>query len=160
MRSLVFFLLAMPGCAALLFTPTTPLQTTAPGTTIVFSGTLENTGPDDVFLNDLVVDFAPPAATYLINDPNFFFATVPGVLLAGESYVGPIFSLSIAPNTPLGPYSGMATVLGGADEFAMTVIAVSPFSVTVANTVPEPATAGLFAAALVGCVLRRRVTAR
>ncbi len=148
----VFLLSALPASPALLFTLTSPAQTGQPGDTITFSGTLENNGLADLFLNDIAITFTPPAGTYLIEDHNFFFANVPGVLLPGETYSGPIFSLLIAAGTPVGTYAGSAAMQGGADPSALDALALAPFSVTV---VPEPATLTLLASALVALAARR-----
>ena len=147
-----FLLSALPAYSALLLTLSPPAQTRQPGATITFNGTLENTGLADLFLNDLVFAYAPPAGTYLTADLNVFFANVPGVLLPGETYNGPIFSLIVAAGTPLGTYTGAATVQGGADPFALDALATGPFTVTV---VPEPATFGLIAGALAALAVRR-----
>ncbi len=148
----VFLLSALPASPALLLTLTPPAQNGQPGDTIIFGGTLENTGLADLFLNDLAIAFTPPAGTYLIEDHNFFFANVPGVLLPGESYTGPIFRLLIAANTPLGTYAGLAALQGGAEPNALDQLANGSFTVTV---VPEPATLALIASALATLAARR-----
>ena len=149
-----FLLSALPAYSALVLTLSPSAQTGQPGEAIIFGGTLQNTGLADLFLNDLALAFTPPAGTYLIEDHNVFF-NVPGVLLPGETYNGPIFGLLIVAGTPLGTYTGSATVQGGADPFALDALATGPFSVTVA---PEPATLGLIAAALATLAARRAIS--
>ena len=155
LRLAAFLLSALPAYSALVLTLSPSAQTGQPGEAIIFGGTLQNTGLADLFLNDLALTFTPPAGTYLIEDHNFFFANVPGVLLPGETYNGPIFSLLIVAGTPLGTYTGSATVQGGADPDALDALAIGPFSVTVA---PEPATFGLIAGALATLAARRAVS--
>ena len=146
-----FLLSALPAYSALVLTLTTPAQTGQPGDTITFHGTLENNGLADLFLNDIAITYTPPVP-YLIEDHNFFFANVPGVLLPGQTYNGPIFSLIIAAGTPLGTYAGTATVQGGADPLFLDGLATGDFTVTV---VPEPATLSLIAGALATLAARR-----
>ncbi len=148
---LLLLLSAAPSYSALVLTLSPSTEVGAAGDSVVFRGSIENIGLADAFLNDIAIVFTPPAGTYLTVDPNFFFANVPGVLLSGENYTGPIFRFLVAPNTPTGSYSGIAAILGGSDEFAHDPS--RPVSFTVAT--PEPANIGLIIAALAGCAITR-----
>jgi hypothetical protein len=134
------------------------VQAGVAGGSVVFQGTLQNTAAPDLFLNDLSLTFTPPGGLYLAVDPNFFFFNVPGVLLAGESYIGPVFRVTIAPGTPSATYFGSATILGGDHDVTFNPIGSQGFQVAV-GTVPEPATVSLMfaglAITLAGCRSRR-----
>ena len=147
---------ALPSYSALVLTLTPPVRSDVPSDALVFSGTILNSGPADVFLNGIFISFTPPAGTYLSEDQNFFSANVGSVLLSGESYIGPIFRLPITPNTPPGTYSGTVSFLGGGDELALDALQEDAFSATLAT--PEPATLTLISAALGVMALRRRRT--
>ena len=144
---------ALPASATLAFTLTPAVQTGQPGSSITFSGTLQNNGLADLFLNDLTIAFTPPAGTYLTEDHNFFFANVPGVLLSGESYIGPIFQLLVAPGTPPGTYMAVVTLQGGSDPFALDPLAISGLTVLVA---PEPGTLAFMLTGLSVLILAQR----
>ncbi len=118
-----------------------------PGGTATYQGTLDNPGASDVFLNDISLSLTPPDDTYLANDSNFFFATVPGLFLPDDPlYSGDLFRILIAPNTPAGLYFGSVVLLGGSDEFAGESLGSHTFAVRV---VPEPASLLLLATGLV-----------
>ena len=157
MKRLLWLLLlsSAPSYAALVLT-LSPSTEVAAADSVVFRGSIANTGLADAFLNDIAIVLTPPAGTYLTVDPNFFFANVPGVLLSGETYTGPIFRLLIALNTPAGNYSGIAAILGGSDEFALDPSRSVSFTVAT----PEPATIGLMLAALAGLAIITRTTFR
>jgi hypothetical protein len=156
MRALLLLMtLTFPGYPALVLTLNPSTAIGVEGGTVTFEGILENTGAFDVFLNDINLAFTPPAGTYLTNDPNFFFANVPGVLLPGESYTGPIFHLLIAPGTPPADYSGVVSILGGDDEFALDALNAGDFTV---QMTPEPATLLLMAGALAALAIRCKLT--
>src|SRR5579859_7796655 len=74
------------------------------GGCVLFSGTLEDDGADDLYLNDTSVTFTAPGDTYLSSDPNYFLNNVSGLLCSASdpscpfptSYAGPIFQIDIA----------------------------------------------------------------
>ena len=143
--SLLLLLTAVPGYSDLIVTLAPSTRVAAPGGMVTFCGTIENTALVDAFLNDIAFTFTPPAGTYLTADNNFFFANVPGVLLSGETYTGPIFRFVVAPNTPAGIYSGTVSLLGGATDLSFDPFTPTSFAV---QMVPEPSTLGLMLAAL------------
>ena len=102
-------------------------QNSATGVEVVFSGTLTNTSASSqIFLNDLQISGGPAQLTL---KPNTFFANVPGILLPGESYTGPIFSVIISSGAPAGDYAATVSVLYGADIFALNNTASASFAV-------------------------------
>lgn len=125
--------------AALTFSLDTPVVNSATGNTLVFTGTLTNTDSvAQVFLND----FALSAPADLTLQPNTFFANVPGILLPGESYSGPIFSVTLGAGATSGDYACTAEVDGGADIFTTGQPAIAGFTVlspviTIAASVPD-----------------------
>jgi hypothetical protein len=97
---------------------------------VFFTVTLTNTGlTGNLFLNNIQFSFTGAAANYLSADTNAFFANIPGILLPGETYNDTVFGITIAPSTPPGQYSGIATILGGADIFAVTSLSSQTFQV-------------------------------
>jgi hypothetical protein len=136
----------MKAFAALTISLDAPVQNATPGNAVVFTGTLTNTdGSAKLFLNDLLVQ-APGGVA---QQPNVFFANVPGILLPGESYTGPIFSVAVAANASPGDYVCTLDVKGGADIFAADSLATVGFTVTVVlpvvtitATVPDAAEFG------------------
>ena len=125
--------------AALTVSLDAPVVNAAVGTSIVFTGTLTNTDATaQIFLNDAQVS-APGGLALL---PNVFFSNVPGILLPGESYTGPIFSVALAANAAPGDYNCALTLKGGADIFAAGTLGTAGFTVlsplvTITATTPD-----------------------
>lgn len=145
--ALVWLVLGMmKACAALTVSLDAPTVSVTPGNAVVFTGTLTNTdGSAKLFLNDLLV-LSPGGITL---QPNVFFANVPGILLPGESYTGPIFSVATSVNAAPDVYACTLDVRGGADIFASDSLATAGFSatvvlpvVTITATVPDAAEFG------------------
>jgi hypothetical protein len=112
--------------AALTVALDAPVVNAAAGSTLVFTGTLTNTdGTAQVFLND----FQLSAPSGLALQANTFFANVPGILLPGESYSGPIFSATLAAGAMPADYTGTITVIGGTDIFATGALATAGVTV-------------------------------
>lgn len=169
---LVGFLAAVPASGSLVFTLTPATLTGLPGVNpLVFQGTLTDTDTDNsfLFLNDIRVTFTAPAGSFLSVDPTgqpastpnaFFFNTVPGTLegddiATDDSYVGPIFEVFIAPNTPSAHYFGSIDILGGFNGPDDTnVLATQSFEVDV--VAPEPGTMALTLSCLLGAGLGLR----
>ncbi len=134
-----FILGAGRALPAVMLTLDAPVVNAATGTAVTFTGTLTNTDAvEKVFLNDL--QFSVPAG--LSPQPNTFFANVPGILLPGESYVGPIFSAALDSTAAPGDYHCTLTVKGGADLLAGDSLVPASFTVlspvvTIAATTPD-----------------------
>lgn len=124
--------------AALTVSLTAPVVNAAAGTSAVFSGTLTNNDATKVFLNDVQVSLPPGLALV----PNTFFANVPGILLPGESYIGPIFSVELGAVASPGDYICTFAMKGGADMIAADELVAANFIVlsplvTLAATIPS-----------------------
>jgi hypothetical protein len=90
----------------------------------LFSGTLTNTSATDkLFLNDLSATFTADPQSDTALSSNAFFANVPGILLPGETYDGPLFRISLSSSSPATNYTGSITLRGGADITAGTDLA-------------------------------------
>jgi hypothetical protein len=97
---------------------------------VVFAAALTNASPTDtLYLNDIQLSFTDAATNYLAADTNVFFANLPGVLLAGETYTDVVFGVAINPSIPPGNYSGAVTLVGGSDIFATNNLASQTFQV-------------------------------
>ena len=134
-----------------------PVASGLPGDTVYLSASMVNNTGATVFVNDLSVAFNSPADVYLSQDVNFFYFNVPGTFVAGASWTGDFMQISIDPSTPPGDYTGVASIIGGANEFATNpltnILASQSFEVVV---VPEPRAAALMAAGLALLAWRTR----
>ncbi len=113
--------------ADLSFVLTPSVQACARSNEVLFTGILSNTDPsNDLYLNDV----------QFITDGNFttdsdaFFANVPGILSAGQTYSDVVFGVTINPATPAGDYFGAVTILGGSNIFAAGNLATQPFQIS------------------------------
>jgi len=130
-RVALLVLLALPAIAqaGLTVSLAPASQAAAPGADLVFSGLLTNTsGTDKLFLNDLQATLTGAAASNVTVDANTFFANVPGILLPGETYNGPLFRLTLSASAAAANYSGSIAFLGGTDIFATTSLATTSFT--------------------------------
>jgi hypothetical protein len=90
----------------------------------VFSGTLSNTSASDsLYLNNIQFSFTGVATNDCGGDTNLFFASVPGVLLPGQSYSAAVFGVMIRRDTPPNTYSGTVMFQGGTNLFDTTTLA-------------------------------------
>jgi hypothetical protein len=96
-----------------------------PGAEIIFTGTLTNTSATDrLFLNDL--SMTPTSQLTLLT--NSFYANVPGILLPGETYTGPLFGVRLAASAPLGNYASTLVLRGGSLITAALSLGDAPFT--------------------------------
>ncbi|MGD1017943.1 MAG: hypothetical protein ABSA12_01360 [Verrucomicrobiia bacterium] len=117
--------------ADLAFVLTPAVQSGALSNEVVFTGTLNNTcTTNELFLNDIQISFTGVATNYLTADTNMFYANVPGILLAGETYSDVVFAVGINAGTPPGDYFGVVTILGGSNIFAECALTSLPFQVS------------------------------
>jgi hypothetical protein len=113
--------------ADLSFVLTPAVQVSARSNEVFFSGILKNTDPtNDLYLN--AIQFIPNGN--FTTDSNAFFANVPGILSAGQTYSDIVFGVTINPATPAGDYFGAVTILGGSNIFAVNNLAALPFQVS------------------------------
>ena len=104
-------------------------QPVAAGAEALFSGTLTTTSTTDrLFLNDIAVTFTADPQSDTALSSNAFFANVPGILMPGETYDGPLFRLSLSSSSPAANYTGSITFQGGADITAGTALASTNFT--------------------------------
>ena len=122
--------LAISGTAAradLSFVLTPAVQMSARSNEVFFTGILKNTDPtNDLYLNS--IQFIPNSN--FTTDSNVFFANVPGILSAGQTYSDVVFEVTINPAAPAGDYFGAVTILGGSNIFAVNNLATLPFQVS------------------------------
>ncbi len=117
--------------AGLSFVLTPNVQIGARGAEVTFTSILSNTDPTaDAYLNGIQVTIDSNLTT-VTND---FFANVPGILTAGQTYSDTVFSVAIASATPTGNYSGTITMLGGTSIFSANSLASQSFEVSVDAT--------------------------
>jgi hypothetical protein len=119
--------------AGLSFVLTPGMQGGFQGGQVVFTGILINTDPtNDVYLND--IQFV--ASSNLATIANAFFANVPGILSAGQTYSDIVFAVAINFTTPPGNYFGTVTLVGGSNIFAANNLATQSFEVSVSEVTP------------------------
>jgi hypothetical protein len=119
--------------AAVSFVLTPGTQASAQGVEVFFTGILGNTDPtDDVYLNDIQFVFS----SNLTFVANAFFANVPGILSAGQTYSDIVFAVIIKPTTPTGNYFGTVILAGGSNIFASSNLATQSFEVSVSEVTP------------------------
>ena len=133
------------------------------GDSLVFSGTLNNTGPDDLYINALGVSLTGPGMSG--DTSAFLLQSYPYPLTAAGTYGPvPLFTVNIDSLASVpGTYFGTLNFLGGtpldADPFAATgVLSTAQFSVTVAA--PEPSSMGLLLMAILPALAVRRFRRR
>ncbi len=108
-------------------------QPTSSGAESLFSGTLTNTSTTErLFLNDIVASFTADPQSDTTLSSNAFFASVPGILLPGETYDGPLFRIALSSTSPAANYTGTITFRGGAN--ITTDSALTSSSITVLAT--------------------------
>lgn len=109
----------------------------APGTSVTFTGTVQNSSGEEVFLNgaggslsysELTLDLTP------------FFTFTPLSIPDGQSYDGPLFAVAISNVALPGDYPGTFTIQGGPDSSAFDTVGTADFEVTVS---PEPSSGSL-----------------
>jgi hypothetical protein len=89
------FLWSQTAFAGLTLTLTPSAQPAASGAEVLFNGRLRNTSATErLFLNDVAFTPDPPAVTTVSG--NAIFANVPGILLPGEKYEGPLFRIALS----------------------------------------------------------------
>lgn len=101
----------------------------SPGKEVTFSGVLTNTSTTSkLFLNDIRATMNGTSATQVTLKSNTFFSNVPGILLPGESYEGPLFRVRLAAGAPAANYSGSLAFDGGGTIFAIDELTATSFT--------------------------------
>ena len=133
----------------------------APGDTLAFFGVLANSGTDPFFLNGPEVtgldpSFAPDVTPFFLSTP---LSIDPGAngILAGVEF----FDVVIPVGQASGDYSGLFTIIGGADSAAQDMFSTALFTVSVTNAptaAPEPGTGWLVSTVLLALCLGGRLS--
>src|SRR3954454_17700611 len=108
--SILVALFAIPclaSAASLTFDFTSSLLAAAPGQTVLFSGTIMNTGPGAVFINGDAFTFP-----FAVDDTPFLLAAPVSLAPAGL-FTGPFFRVAVPTTAGLGLYLGSFSILGG-----------------------------------------------
>jgi hypothetical protein len=105
------------------------VKPSARGGTVLFTGTLTNTGATEVCLNDAAFAFTGGVEASVTPGTSVFFSNVPGILLPDESYTGELFEAVLNTTAPSGGYSGTFTLKGGPDQLANDTLASRSFSI-------------------------------
>lgn len=137
MLTSTFVLAAGMTHASTVFTVTlTPAtQAAAPGDSLQFVGTLTNNTGNEVFVNNDSFTFDITGAL----DDSPFLTNAPFSLAAFASTpMFEFFDIAIPPAQAAGPYTGVFSILGGADGSAQDLLGQAAFEVDVATAVPEP----------------------
>lgn len=136
-------LLAASARGGLAFGLTPATQSGLGSNAVVFAGAFTNASLiDNVYLNDIRLNFTGAATNCLAADTNIFFANVPGVLLTGETYTDLVFGVVISPSIPPGNYSGTVTLAGGLNIFATNRLASQTFQISLPPATLHLASAG------------------
>jgi len=115
------------GHAQLEVTLDQPSQTGVSGSTLTFTGTIQNTGTSTVFLNGDSL-----AVTDAATDDSAYLAGAPESLDPGQTYSGTLFTASLASTALPGSYTGFFSIAGGGDGDTFTSLSSSPVSISVA----------------------------
>ena len=124
------WLIAAPSSwAQLSFSLAPSVQNSAAGQTLVFSGTLVNTGSTQLFLNNVAFTLDGNAGAALVSGSNPFYANVPGILLAGGTYSGQVFSEALAAGASPADYTGSVALEGGSNIFTSGTLGTTGFTI-------------------------------
>ncbi len=162
LKSYFFLLLlvAQPLRAGAVLTLDQSVITGLAGNTLTFSGTITNTGGQELFLNGISFTLG---SSELAFEPTAFFNLVPASLAIGSSYSGQLFGVMASATIPSGDYGGSVGFLGGLDPFTAEEVLSADFTVRISTEVPEPNTFGLTVVILAAISLwqikRKRTTA-
>jgi hypothetical protein len=110
-------------------------QTSSQGSSVTFSGTIENIGSQTVFLNGDSISLLAPGVT--ADDSDFLFNAPPS-LSPGGIWTGAIFQLDVGADTPPGAYNGSFTVIGGANSSTFDILGSGLFQLKVVSGSPVP----------------------
>jgi len=138
-----------------------PNQTGSSGDTLMFFGVIDNTGADTEYLNSDSLNLSAPSGDFTTDDGPFF-ANAPLSLASSASTADiELFDVSIVNPFPdaFTSYSGLFTILGGADGGSSDILTdpAVAFSVSVESGAPEPSTSLLILAGLIACAFVRRL---
>ena len=149
--SLLILMGGLASASPILISLDNPNQTSAPGFTLSFTGTLTNTTAATLFINSDSFNLN----SALTGDDSPFLNNAPVSLdPPNPSLDFQMFTVTLPAGTAPGQYLGDLTVLGGATADDQTVLGDVAFSVIVPT--PEPSAMWLTPAALAFFLMRRR----
>lgn len=125
-------LIAKPASADLFITLNPSTLTGRPGDSLGLFGTIRNDTAERVFISGIGAVLPTPD---LLLDDSAFFALVPQVLQAGESYSGLLFRIDISPLILPESYSGQLDLLGGPGPLVYDPVGGTTFAIVIT---PEP----------------------
>jgi hypothetical protein len=102
---------------------------------VVFVGTLTNNSLTNLYLNNVQFTFTNAATNHLTGDTNFFFQNIPGILSSNGTYSDVVMGVLVRSSTPVGTYSGAASIQGGGDEFGTNDLADASFQISLSPPV-------------------------
>jgi uncharacterized repeat protein (TIGR01451 family) len=97
---------------------------------VTFSGTLTNTTPGPIFLNDISFTLGSGGLSF---DRTPFVVNHPATLAPGQSFTGNLFNLAVGGGVANGTYTGYFSVIGGDSATAQTLLASQAFTLKVLN---------------------------
>lgn len=119
----------------------TSSQASLPGSSVTFTGSIQNTGNEKVYLNGANVDLEGGETgryiTNVDNDFNDFPFDAPPSLSPGQVWSGILFHLMIATTTGADTYGGIFRVIGGAASSSFDNIGAASFRLTI-EALPSP----------------------
>jgi hypothetical protein len=121
---------AMPAGAAMSFSLAPSSVSVVGSNEVVFAGSLSNSASTNLYLNDIEFTLTDSATNFLAGDTNFFFQNIPGIFSTNQAYADVALGVFISPTTPVGTYSGTASILGGGEEFATNDLANISFQIS------------------------------
>lgn len=150
-------LLATGANASILVTFNQPLLSGVAGDLLVFSGSIQNTGVSEIFLNDSSLNFTGDNVNFTVT--NNFLVNVPLSVAGGATASGlNLFEILISPTfaAAFTTYTGSYSLIGGEDGNAQDLLTSASFSAAVNTSgVPEPSTTALMGGAALALLLRR-----
>lgn len=131
-----------PASAQVVLNMQKPFQSGTTGTTYQFFGTITNFGPSAIYLTgDYFTPSSIPAGVTLDDSP---FYNAPFQLssggMAGSSYTGALFNVTVSPTTAPGFYSGLFSLTGGTDFVANQYTTLNTNGFSISAAVPEAST--------------------
>ena len=136
--------------------------TVAPDGTVTFNGSISapNSNSGSIYL----IDDSYTADSPLIVDDTDFLLDAPSYLAPGESYLGPLFDVTLPSGTKAALYGGHFDLILGIDDISNTVTDRATFQISETppvNAIPEPSSWLLLATGMAAATfVRPRVNSK